>query len=142
MVLAPMAGYTDLAYRLICRRFGAEYCSTEMMLAKLMVQDGKLRRRLVASDKADHPVAAQILGNDPGVMAQAAHVLAPMGFDVVDLNFACPVHKALTRRRGGYLMSQPDRAVEIVRAVTAAADGPVTVKLRQRFSDGETNCDA
>ena len=142
VVLAPMAGYTDLAYRLICRRFGAEYCSTEMMLAKLMVQDGKLRRRLVASDKADHPVAAQILGNDPGVMAQAAHVLAPMGFDVVDLNFACPVHKALTRRRGGYLMSQPDRAVEIVRAVTAAADGPVTVKLRQRFSDGETNCDA
>jgi len=141
VILAPMAGYTDLPYRLICREHGAEFCTTEMMLAKLMLQDGKLRRRLIALDRRDHPVAAQLLGNDPDELAAAARVVLAMGFDAVDLNFACPVRKALARRRGGYLMSQPDRAIEIIRAVIAAVDGPVTVKLRQKFRQDD-DCDA
>ncbi|MGA2266194.1 MAG: tRNA-dihydrouridine synthase family protein [Phycisphaerae bacterium] len=137
VVLAPLAGYSDLAYRLLCRRHGAVYCSTEMMLDKLLMVDGKLRRRLVQLADEDHPIAGQLLGSDPAVMASAARIICEMGFDVVDLNLACPVRKALARKRGGYLMSQPDQAVEIIRAVLAAADRPVTIKLRQKFRNAD-----
>jgi len=139
VIAAAMAGHTDLAYRLICRDHGAEYCVTEMMLDRILLTDGKLRRRLVRLDDADHPVAGQLIGNDPETMALAAKVLCDMGFDVVDLNFACPVRKALARRRGGYLMSRPDLAVEIVRAVLAASSRPVTLKLRRRFREGDSD---
>ncbi|MDY6913248.1 MAG: tRNA-dihydrouridine synthase [Planctomycetota bacterium] len=133
IVLAPLAGYTDLPYRLICRGFGAPYCTTEMMLDRQMFLAGKLRRRLVRLTDADHPIAGQLIGNEPDTMARAAKVLCEMGFDVVDLNFACPVRKALARRRGGYLMSRPKQAGEIVRAVVAASERPVTLKLRRSF---------
>ncbi len=133
VVLAALAGYSDLAYRLICRRLGAEYCTTEMMLDRMVLHRGKLRVRLLRLTDDDHPVAGQIVGNDAREMAAAARVLGEMGFDVIDLNFACPVRKALSRGRGGFLMSRPDLAVEIVRGVLAAAERPVTLKLRQKF---------
>ena len=114
IVLAPLAGYSDLAYRLICRSLGAPYCATEAMLDRQMLLHGTLRNRLVRLDAADHPVAGQIMGSDPGTMAQAAAVLSEAGFDAVDLNFACPVRKVLARKRGGYLMSRPELALEIV----------------------------
>jgi len=131
--LAPLAGYSDLAYRLLCRRYGAAYCTTEMMLDKCLLVDGKLRRRLVQTSDEDHPVAGQLIGNSPEVMAAAARVLCEMGFDAIDLNFACPVNKALARRRGGYLMRQPELALDIIRAVLGGVDRPVTVKLRHKF---------
>jgi len=137
VVLAALAGYSDLAYRLICRRAGCEYCTTEMMLDRMLLVPGKLRRRLVRLSDDDHPVAGQLVGNEPEVMAAAARVLCEMGFDVVDLNFACPVRKALRRGRGGALMSRPDVAVEITRAVLAASDRPVTLKLRQKFANDD-----
>jgi nifR3 family TIM-barrel protein len=133
IVLAAMAGYTDLPYRLICRRLGAPYCYSEMMLDRQLLLPGKLRRRLVRTDPEDHPVAGQIIGNDPSVMARAAGELCRCGFDVVDINLACPVRKVLARRRGGYLLRKPDLALEIIRAVAAAADRPVTVKIRIGF---------
>jgi len=139
VVLAALAGYSDLAYRVICRRLGVGYCTTEMMLDRMLVHSGKLRRRLVQLNEEDHPVAGQIVGNDPAEMAGAARVLCELGFDVVDLNFACPVRKALSRRRGGFLMSRPELAVEITRAVTASSDRPVTLKLRQRFGLADGN---
>jgi len=142
IILAPLAGYSDLAYRLICRRFGAEYCTTEMMLDKLLLTGEKLRNRLVKLSDVDHPVAGQLIGNEPETMARAAVVLCEMGFDAVDLNFACPVRKALSRRRGGYLMRQPSRAVNIVRAVIGAIDRPVTLKLRRSFRDGDQEGEA
>jgi len=137
VVLAALAGYSDLAYRLICRRRGAEYCTTEMMLDRMLLVGGKLRRRLVRLTDEDHPVAGQIVGNEPEAMAAAAQVLCEMGFDVVDLNFACPVRKALRRGRGGALMAEPERAVEIVRAVAASSTRPVTLKLRRRFAHAD-----
>ena len=139
VVLAALAGYSDLAYRLICRRLGAAYCATEMILDRCLLHAPKLQRRLARLADDDHPVAGQLIGREPETMAEAARVLCRLGFDVVDLNFACPVRKALARRRGGYLMREPALAGEIVGAVVAAADRPVTVKLRQRFDlrDGE-----
>ena len=133
VILAPLAGYTDLAYRTICRRLGAGYCATEMMLDRQLLLPGKLRRRLVHTDAADHPVAGQIAGNDPEVMAAAAVELAREGFDVVDVNFACPVRKVLSRRRGGYFLKSSAGAIAVLRAVLAAAETPVTVKLRIGF---------
>lgn len=139
VVLAPLAGYSDLAYRLLCRRHGAAYCTTEMMLDKLLLLDGRLRRKLVQLDDRDHPVAGQLIGGAPQTMAAAAREVCQMGFDVVDLNFACPTRKALARQRGGYLMSRPEQAVAIIRAVVGAVAGerPVTVKLRQKFRNAD-----
>ena len=138
VVLAPLAGYTDLPYRRLCRRLGAAYCATEMLLDKSVLASGKLRRRLLARDPDEHPLAGQLIGGEPDTMARAAEALCREGFDVIDLNFACPVRKALSRGRGGHMMRDPDRAVRIARAVLAAVDRPVTLKLRRAFaaSDG------
>ena len=133
IVLAPLAGYTDVAYRLICRRRGAPFCATEMALDRCMLVSGKLRNRLVRNIEEDHPLAGQLIGGDPATMAKAAQVMVNAGVEVVDLNFACPVRKALSRGRGGHMMRDPDRAVAITRAVLAAVECPVTMKLRQAF---------
>ena len=143
VVLAALAGYTDLPYRLICRSCSAPYTATEAMLDKQVLLEGKLKKRMVRLDPSDHPVAGQIMGNDPGTMAEAARALVAMGFDVVDLNFACPVRKVISRGRGGALMKEPDRALEVVRAVLAAVPGrPVTLKLRRAFREADAGHDA
>jgi nifR3 family TIM-barrel protein len=143
VVLAALAGYSDLPYRLICREHGSPYCATEAMLDRQMLLDGKLRRRLVQLTDEDHPAAAQIMGNDPAVMSQAAKVLCEMGFDVIDLNFACPVRKVISRRRGGHMMRTPQRTLEIVRAVLdVVRDRPVTLKLRRAYLQSDLTCEA
>jgi tRNA-dihydrouridine synthase B len=141
VILAPLAGYTDQPFRMICRQLGAPYCATEMMLDKSLLINQKLRNRLVQPCEGDSPMAGQLIGNTPEEMAAAAVELVKMGLDVIDLNFACPVRKALSRRRGGYLMSEPDLAVEITRAVIAAVDVPVTIKIRRSFEQEDTTCD-
>ena len=143
VVLASLAGYSDLAYRLICRSQSASYCTTEAMLDRHLLMESKLLRRLVRLDAADHPVAGQIMGSEPAVMAQAAAELSRLGFDVIDLNFACPVRKVLARKRGGYLMAHPDRGLDIVKAVLEAVPGrPVTLKLRRAFQETEPSAQA
>jgi tRNA-dihydrouridine synthase B len=142
MILAPLAGYTDQAYRMLCRSLGAEYCATEMMLDKSLLISQKLRNRLVQPYQGDAPLAGQLIGNEPEEMAAAAVELQKMNLDVIDLNFACPVRKAIGRRRGGHLMRDPDRVVAIVRAVIDAVDLPVTVKIRKSFAEDDTTYDA
>ncbi len=137
VVLAALAGYSDLAYRRICRRLGAPYCATEMMLDRMLLGPGRQQRRMARIEPADHPVAGQLVGNLPDEMAEAAKALDEMGFDVIDLNFACPVRKALGRKRGGFLMSEPDQAIAITRTVCAVAEKPVTLKLRQKFANAD-----
>ena len=140
--LASMAGYTDLPYRLMCRQLGSQYCVTEMMLDRLLFVKGRHQSRMLKLTDEDHPVAGQIIGSDPAVMAEAASELCKLGFDVIDLNFACPVHKVLLRRCGGYLMNEPRQVIEIVRAVTTAVDKPVTLKLRRSFREADRGHDA
>ena len=134
-VLAALAGYTDLTYRHICRRLGAGYCATEVMLDTSINLSEKLRRRLVQTHPDDHPLAGQIMGCRAETMAEAAAHLVAMGCDVVDLNFACPVPKVLRRRRGGHMMRDPETALAVCRAVTEAVDVPVTLKLRRGFQE-------
>jgi tRNA-dihydrouridine synthase B len=141
--LGALAGYSDLPYRLVCRSLGVPYCVTEAMLDRQVLLEGKLRKRLIRLDPADHPVAGQIMGTEPEVMAEAARSLDRMGFDVIDLNFACPVRKVVSHKRGGALMNDPDRALAIVRAVVEAVAGrPVTVKLRRSFREADKTHEA
>ncbi|MCE5328302.1 MAG: tRNA-dihydrouridine synthase family protein [Planctomycetaceae bacterium] len=134
VVLAALAGYTDLAYRRICRKLGAPFCATEVMLDSSLLAGRKLRHRLAATAPDDEPLAGQLLGNDPDVMAEAAASLAPEEYQVIDLNFACPVRKAIRRKRGGFLMKRPEQVLDIIRRVKAAAPQPLTLKLRSSYS--------
>ena len=137
VVLAPLAGYSDLAFRRICREMGAGYCSSEMILDRSVTCRRKKPLAALVTADDDRPVAGQIIGNDPEAIVAAAVRLENTGFDVVDLNFACPVNKALKKRRGGYLMKQPETALKIVRSVLGTVKIPVTVKLRKSFVTGE-----
>lgn len=134
VVLAALAGYSDLPYRRVCRCLGAPFCATEMLLDRSIRLSGKLQKRLLTLCDEDHPIAGQLIGCDPDEMADAAGLLCLKGFDVIDLNFACPMRKAVARGRGGALMDDPARALAITRAVAAAIDRPLTLKLRSSFA--------
>ncbi|MBN1938257.1 MAG: tRNA-dihydrouridine synthase [Candidatus Aminicenantes bacterium] len=141
VVLAPLAGYSDLPYRTICRLLGAPFATTEVMIDRFLLHESKLRRFILKTDDGDHPVGGQFMGSDPDLMAQAARVVRDLGFDVVDLNFACPVKKVVSRKRGGFMMTQPEAVVDIVRRVRdAVPDRPLMLKLRRSFvlEDGES----
>ncbi len=133
---AGLAGYSDAAMRLIARRHGCPYCVTEAMLDTLLIAGGRGLKPAYLTDD-DHPIAGQIIGSEPGEMAQAAKILLPFGFDVIDVNLACPVKKIRKRHRGGHLLSAPDTAVDILAAVRDAVGDavPLTVKLRRAFDD-------
>lgn len=130
---AALSGYSDAAMRLIARRHGAPYALHEVVLDRLVAQRGKLQRRLLRLEPEDHPIGGQLMGAEPGQFAEAAALMAASGFDVIDINFGCPVRKVLGRCRGGYLLSDPPLAIEIVRRVRDAVplETPVTLKMRR-----------
>ena len=132
-VQAALSGYSDLPMRRLARRYGAPYALNEVVLDKLVLQPGKKRKELLFVAPDDHPVGGQLMGADPEVFAPAALAMAEAGYDVIDINFGCPVKKVLGRCRGGFLLSQPETALEIVRRVSDAvgATHPVTVKMRR-----------
>ncbi len=133
---AGLAGYSDAAMRLVARRHGCPYCITEAMLDQFLIAGGK---GLAAAelDERDHPIAGQLMGSHPAEIAQAARILIGLGYDVVDINLACPVKKIRKRARGGHLLSVPDEACDILDAVADAVQGdvPLTVKLRRSYDD-------
>lgn len=137
IVQAALSGYSDAPMRLVARRHGAEYALHEVVLDKLVLQSSKRQRKLLEVPAADHPVGGQLLGAEPREFALAAVALAEAGFDVIDINFGCPVRKVLGRCRGGFLLTEPSTAIEIVRQVRAAlpVQTPVTVKMRRGADD-------
>ncbi len=138
VVQAALSGYSDLAMRVIARRLGASYALCEVVLDQFVLQRSKKARRLWAQvAEEEHPVGGQLMGADPEQFAQAARELVRAGFDVVDINFGCPVKKVLGRCRGGYHLGQPDVALEIVARVRDAVPPhvPVTVKMRRGIDD-------
>ena len=138
--LAPMAGVTDAAYRLMCRRHGAALCTTEMISSKaLMYQDAKTRTLLVQPE-GDEPLAVQIFGSDPSCMAEAAQKVTELCRPVIiDINMGCPVGKVVKSGDGSALMKDPELAGRIIEAVVKAVDLPVTVKFRKGFDKGSVN---
>jgi tRNA-dihydrouridine synthase B len=137
VVQAALSGYSDAPMRLMARRFGAPYCIHEVVLDKLVVQRGKFQKRLLTVPEADHPVGGQLMGSEPEQFSAAAAWMADAGYDVIDINFGCPVKKVLGRCRGGYLLSEPETAVEIIQRVRDAVPPakPVTLKMRRGMDD-------
>jgi nifR3 family TIM-barrel protein len=136
-VQAAMSGYSDLPMRRIARAHGAAYALNEVVLERSVLHDGAWQRQLLTVPDDDHPVAAQLMGADPEHFGPAARRLADAGYDVIDINFGCPVGKAVSRCRGGYLLGEPATALEIVRSVLEAVGGahPVTLKMRRGIDD-------
>jgi nifR3 family TIM-barrel protein len=140
VVLAPMAGVSVQAFRRQGRRFGAGLVCSEMVsCAGLHHGNEKTLGYLrIASD--EHPLAVQIFGSEPTLMAEAARMVEDAGADIVDINFGCPVRKVTKTGAGATLLDDPDRAARIVGAVAAAVDVPVSVKMRRGLADGSRTC--
>ena len=145
VVQAALSGYSDMPMRLIARRLGAPYTLCEVMLDKFILALKPRRRNRHYLEVADeeHPTGGQLMGADPEVFAPAALRLVESGFDVIDINFGCPVKKVLGRCRGGFHLSQPAVALDIVRRVRDAVPAtiPVTVKMRRGIDDSEESRD-
>jgi tRNA-dihydrouridine synthase B len=127
---ASLSGYSDYAMRTLARRFGCPFTMADMMLAKSAANPRVLRKAIFRPGSDEHPIGAQILGRKPAIMAMAARDLVAAGYDVIDLNFACPAPKVLRRGRGGALLSEPDTVIDILKAVRDAVTVPVLMKLR------------
>lgn len=137
VVQAALSGYSDGAMRRIARRLGAPYTLHEVVLDKILLTPGKLQRKILEIAADDHPIGGQLMGAEPEQFARAAARMAESGFDVVDINFGCPVRKVLGRCRGGFLLSDPRTAIEIMRCVRSNVppQTPVTVKMRRGMDD-------
>src|SRR5205823_11793223 len=132
---AGLAGYSDRAMRVVARRRGCAYAVTEALLDVIMLNGGVGLRKSIDINDEDHPVAGQIIGSEPQQMAKAAVILHEAGYDVIDLNFACPVKKIKNKARGGHMLMDVERAKEIVKTVRDAlpAGAVTTVSLRRGF---------
>lgn len=129
-VLAPLAGYSDLPFRLLCRQFGAGYCVSEMISCHGLVYQQKNTLRMLASIAEERPVAFQLFGADPEVMADAAEIMASFGPDMIDINMGCPVRKVTKRGAGAALMTDPRLAEAILTRIASRVSLPITVKIR------------
>jgi nifR3 family TIM-barrel protein len=140
VVLAPMAGVSVQAFRRQGRRFGAGLVCSEMVsCAGLSYKNEKTLGYLrIAAD--EHPLAVQIFGSEPGVMAEAARMVEEAGADIVDINFGCPVRKVTKTGAGANCLDDPDRACSIVDAVANAISLPVSVKMRRGIQNGSRTC--
>ena len=140
LMLAPMAGVTDTAFRQVCRRAGAAYTCTEMVSAKALVYKDEKTKSLLQLGEHEHPCAAQIFGSEPEVMEQAAGMAREIsGADVIDINMGCPVGKVAGNGDGSALMRDPDKAMKIIEAVVRGAGVPVTVKFRKGWDKGNVS---
>lgn len=141
LILAPMAGVTDLAFRQICREHGAGLTVTEMASAKALEYGDKKTPRLLRLARGEHPASAQIFGSDPACMARSAkRALELSGCDIIDINMGCPAPKIVGNGDGSALMKSPDLAARIVAAVKQAVPVPVTVKFRMGWDAQSVNC--
>ena len=145
VVQAALSGYSDRAMRVLARRHGAAYALGEVLLDQFVATVGTNRRNLARLAVADeeHPVGGQLMGANPDDFPPAAERLVAEGYDVIDINFGCPVKKVLGRCRGGYLLSQPATALEIVAKVREAVPPhvPVTLKMRRGLDDTQESLD-
>ena len=139
LVLGPMAGVTDLPFRLLCREYGADLIYTEMVSAKGIWYNNKNTEALLQTALEERPAALQIFGEDPDIMAEIAGRLEGRPFDILDINMGCPVPKVVNNGEGSALMKNPERVGEIVSAVVKATGKPVTVKIRKGFDEKNVN---
>ena len=129
-ILAPMAGVSDIAYRLLAKEHGASMVCTEMVSAMGIKYKNERTHELLRMEEVEHPVSMQIFGSNPEAIALGAKVVADAGADIVDINMGCPVKKVVSSGDGSALMKTPDLAARVAEAAVNAVDKPVTVKMR------------
>jgi nifR3 family TIM-barrel protein len=139
LVLAPMAGVTDVIFRAFCEHLGAGLVFTEMVSSLGLIYSNRQSQGILEIAPDEHPVGVQIFGSSPEAMARAALLVRDAGPDFIDINMGCPVPKVVKNREGCALMLEPLRAQEIIKAVRQASGLPVTVKMRKGWDEEKTN---
>ncbi len=138
-ILAPMAGVTDLPFRLLCKEQGAGLLCMEMISAKAIQYKNKNTEALLEIHPEEKPVSLQLFGSEPDVMSEVAKRIEERPFDILDINMGCPVNKIVRNGEGSALMKNPKLVYEIVSKTVKAIDKPVTVKIRKGFDDDSIN---
>ena len=139
VALAPMAGISDLPYRVICRRFGCGLTVSEMVSAKGLLYKNEKTFAMLQIDEAERPTAIQLFGSVPEELAEAARIVEAQGADIIDFNMGCPVPKVVNNGEGSALMKTPELAGKILEAMVRAVRIPVTVKLRAGWDEEHRN---
>jgi tRNA-dihydrouridine synthase B len=139
LVLAPMAGITDLPFRKICKRFGVGLMVTEMIASRAIEQKRERTRRMAVVDAGEHPVSIQIAGSDPKYMVEAAQWAKAHGADFVDINMGCPVKKIVKQVAGSAMLRDERLVASILEAVVKGIDLPVTLKIRTGWDESSKN---
>lgn len=139
IILAPMAGVTDKAFRLITKPFGPSLMYTEMVSGKGLLYNSKKTESLLTSDEAERPLAVQIFGHEPDVLAKIANSALENGACIIDINMGCPAPKIVNNGDGSALMKSPKLAGDIIKAVCKSVNIPVTVKFRAGWDSGSIN---
>ena len=138
-ILAPMAGVTDLPFRLLCKEQGAGLLCMEMVSAKAIQYNNQNTKALLEIHPEEEPVSLQLFGSDPNVISEIAKRIEELPFSILDINMGCPVPKIVKNGEGSALMNQPKLVHEIVRKTAKAIQKPVTVKIRKGFNDESIN---
>ena len=138
-ILAPMAGVTDLPFRLLCKEMGAGLICMEMVSAKAISFHNKNTEKLMEIEEQERPVSMQLFGSDPDLIAEMAAQIEERPFDILDLNMGCPVPKVVNNGEGSALMKNPHLAAEIVKKTSRAIQKPLTVKIRKGFDEEHVN---
>lgn len=138
-ILAPMAGVTDLPFRLLCKEQGAGLLCMEMVSAKALQYKNKNTKTLLNIHPEEYPVSLQLFGSDPDIISRMAHEIEELPFQVMDINMGCPVPKVVKNGEGSALMTQPRLVYEIVSQTVRAVKKPVTIKIRKGFDEGHVN---
>lgn len=139
LILAPMAGVTDLPFRVLCKEQGAGLICMEMVSAKGIYYNNKNTESLLAIDEREHPVSLQLFGSDPEIMSEMAKRIEHRPFDILDINMGCPVPKVVNNGDGSALMKNLILAGEIIEKTAKAIKKPLTVKIRKGFDDAHVN---
>ncbi|MGN1185100.1 MAG: tRNA dihydrouridine synthase DusB [Oliverpabstia sp.] len=139
VILAPMAGVTDLPFRLLCKEQGTGLLCMEMVSAKAIYYHNKNTEELMRIEPEERPVSLQLFGSDPVIMSEMAKQIEDKPFDILDINMGCPVPKVVNNGEGSALMKDPALVRKIVTAVAGAIKKPLTVKIRKGFDDDHVN---
>lgn len=137
LALGPMAGVTDLPFRLLCKEQGCGILYSEMVSAKAILYNNKKTKDLLAIDEDEHPIGIQLFGSDPDIMAEIAGRVSYGACDFIDINMGCPVPKIVNNHEGSYLLTQPKLVEEILTKMVKESIKPITIKIRKGFKDGE-----
>ncbi|KXZ38916.1 tRNA-dihydrouridine synthase B [Alkalithermobacter thermoalcaliphilus JW-YL-7 = DSM 7308] len=137
--LAPMAGVTDLSFRLLCKEMGCGLLYTEMINAKALCYGDEKTKSMIKIDKREHPIAIQIFGSEVEFMAKAAYILNEYDNEILDINMGCPAPKVVKNGDGSALMKRPDLVEKILKEVVKNSQKPVTVKIRKGWDENSVN---